>query len=78
MDYDENTCSLILFGGTDDQICFADLYLLFIRNYTWAKVKLSGYLAFEARFDHCSIFHEGKLLIFGGLNENGYLLFNPI
>lgn len=59
-------------------MCFGDLFLLFIRNYTWASVKLSGYLHFEPRFDHCAVYHEDKLLIFGGLCENGYLLFNPL
>ncbi|KAM3135919.1 Leucine-zipper-like transcriptional regulator 1 [Paramecium bursaria] len=78
LNYDDNISAIIMFGGTNDEIIFGDLYLNFLRNYTWSQVKLSGYLNYSCRFDHCSIYSEDKLIIFGGLNETGFLLFHPI
>ncbi|CAD8119906.1 unnamed protein product [Paramecium sonneborni] len=78
MNYDEKISALILFGGTNEIECFGDLHLLFLKNYIWQKVQLQGYLEYPFRYEHCSVYNEDKLLIFGGLSQNGFLMYNPI
>ncbi|CAD8124334.1 unnamed protein product [Paramecium sonneborni] len=78
MNYDENSQCIIIFGGMNDFEIFEDLYTLNIQSKIWCNVQLSGYLNLKARYDHCSLYSNEKLIIFGGLNEFGYILFNPI
>ncbi|CAD8182697.1 unnamed protein product [Paramecium octaurelia] len=78
MNYDEKISALLLFGGTNEMECFGDLHLLFLKNYTWQKVQLQGYLEYPFRYEHCSVYNEDKLFIFGGLSQNGFLMYNPI
>ena len=78
MNYDPNSQTIVLFGGTNDLEFFDDLHTFNVQSRTWCKVSLSGYLHYSARYDHCSFFSNEKLIIFGGLNEYGFMLFNPI
>ncbi|CAK67077.1 unnamed protein product (macronuclear) [Paramecium tetraurelia] len=78
MNYDEKISALLLFGGTNEVQCFGDLHILLLKNYTWQKVQLQGYLEYPFRYEHCSVFNEDKLIVFGGLNQDGFLMYNPI
>ncbi len=70
-----NTLNFItIYGGKDSNKVFDDLFILDIMNFQWIKIELFGIPFLGGRFGHCSGIIGEKLLVFGGLDEEGKYL----
>ena len=58
--------------GSSQKGFLNDMHVLNILNMHWIKVRTSG-IPRKARAGHCSAVYGTKILVFGGLNSEGYL-----
>jgi hypothetical protein len=65
-----------IFGGTDDEIIYNDLYVLFLNTFSWHQVRLAGDFI-SARYDHVSLINDNKLIILGGVCSEGFRTCEP-
>ena len=65
---------LAIFGGIGSNYgeTFGDLWTISIEKLSWNKVKISGSLP-EPRSNHGMVVDRDALIIFGGINDNGFL-----
>ncbi|OMJ95256.1 hypothetical protein SteCoe_1471 [Stentor coeruleus] len=62
---------LLLFGGTDQELLYNDLYVYDLLYETWSLVIAEGDPP-SARYGHCSTIYQGLyLIVFGGEDSNG-------
>lgn len=58
---------LFIFGGTDGQKYYSDVYVLDLELLTWTEIKTTGNII--AREGHSSILYDNMIFIFGGGND---------
>lgn len=68
---------LIIYGGRDTinfktNKYFEDINVLNLVTMTWSEVQMKGTIPIE-RVGHCAFVEKKKLLIFGGVNDKGFL-----
>ena len=59
-----------IFGGSDMQTIFNDVFIFSTKLMSWTKIKTSGQQPL-ARAGHSAVIHAEKIIIFGGANSEG-------
>jgi hypothetical protein len=76
MNYFDPIKSLIVYGGRDNQVSgtpfFADIGVLNMLNMNWIGVCTYGE-KIEERCSHMAFLHGSKLVLFGGINQRGFV-----
>lgn len=67
--------SVIIYGGRNDETscCYSDIFTLNLGSLTWLKINLLDSKYNEEKFSFASDLYNTRLLVFGGLNYNGFL-----
>jgi hypothetical protein len=76
MHYMNQLSILVIFGGKSDSksemFYYNDISVLNLKTLSWFSVSMYGGIK-DARSMHVSFVYRKKLVIFGGINENGYV-----
>ena len=72
MAHNPNQNTVIIFGGQDNRKFLDDVYVLQLSDLAWINCITMGAHPLP-RASHQSAFYENKMIVFGGLNSEGYL-----
>ncbi len=77
MNYYEDGNYIIIHGGKTKSLrsenILRDTYLFELYRYEWIKVNYGYFEEYvKPRFSHSGVIYQGKLIIFGGVNEQGF------
>ncbi|KAL4478030.1 hypothetical protein ABPG72_013469 [Tetrahymena utriculariae] len=72
MNYNQLLNVIVICGGENDSCYLNDMHILNVEFLTWYKVDIKGQKSIN-RANHCAVSYDSKLLIFGGLNQEGYV-----
>ncbi len=80
MNYFEEQNIILIYGGKNDKLIgknmiFGDMFALNLENLNWSEVKLHGIRDQNllAKAFHSCCLVDSKMIIFGGITENGYV-----
>lgn len=66
---------IAIFGGKNDlenDVYLNDLHLLSLDTFSWVSVQTAGSTP-APRFNHSAAIYDSKLIVFGGINIDGFL-----
>ncbi|KAL4432921.1 hypothetical protein ABPG74_014435 [Tetrahymena malaccensis] len=72
MNYNQLLNIIVIYGGQNDNCYLNDMHILNVEFFMWYKVEIKGQKSIN-RANHCAVSYDSKLLIFGGLNQEGYV-----
>ncbi|KAL4466060.1 hypothetical protein ABPG74_004297 [Tetrahymena malaccensis] len=75
MEFSQEFNFIVIHGGKNDnepEVYFSDLFLFNVDDFNWIKIQVHGRQPY-ARFNHSSSIYESKLVVFGGINLDGFL-----